>query len=122
MHGRWSMVDWFDCDQRRYVLAIPNSPDLGDPRGLSERELQVATYAALGESGKLISYRLGVSKGTVSNALHAAMHKLGAKTQPQLAEKMRGFTKHFGAANERDANCSKPPQNEATTTDPPRPS
>ena len=104
MHGRWSMVDWFDCDQRRYVLAIPNSPDLGDPRGLSERELQVATYAALGESGKLISYRLGVSKGTVSNALHAAMHKLGAKTQPQLAEKMRGFTKHFGRANERDAN------------------
>jgi DNA-binding CsgD family transcriptional regulator len=104
MHGRWSMVDWFDSDQRRYVLAIPNSPDLGDPRGLSERELQVATYAALGESGKLISYRLGVSKGTVSNALVAAMRKLRVKTKPQLAEKMRGFKKQFGRANERDSN------------------
>ncbi|MGB5372549.1 MAG: helix-turn-helix transcriptional regulator [Polyangiales bacterium] len=116
MHGRWSMVDWFDSDQRRYVLAIPNAPDLGDPRGLSERELQVATYAALGESGKLISYRLGVSKGTVSNALVAGMRKLGVKTKPQLAEKMRGFKKQFGPANERDSNNSKPPQNAATTT------
>lgn len=96
MHGRWSMVDWFDSDGRRFVLGIPNAPDLGDPRGLTERELQVATYTALGESGKLIGYRLGVSKGTVSNALHAAMQKLGVKTQPQLAEKMRGFAKHFG--------------------------
>jgi DNA-binding CsgD family transcriptional regulator len=116
MRGRWSMVDWFDCDHRRYVLAIPNAPDLGDPRGLSERELQVATYAALGESGKLISYRLGVSKGTVSNSLVGAMRKLGVKTKPQLAEKMRGFKNQFGRANEDDANNSKPPQDEADTT------
>ena len=104
MHGRWSMIDWFDSDQRRYVLAIPNQPNLGDPRGLTERELQVATYSALGETGKLISYRLGVSKGTVSNALHAAMHKLEVKTQPQLAEKMRGFATHFGEATKDEAN------------------
>ena len=62
------MVDWFDSDQRRFVLAGPNPPELGNPRGLTERELQVATYAALGESGKL-----------------------AVKTQPQLAEKMRGL-------------------------------
>lgn len=105
MHGRWSMLDWFDSDQRRFVLAIPNRPDLGDPRGLTERELQVATYAALGESGKRISYRLGVSKATVSNALDAAMRKLAVKTQPQLVEKMRGFTKHFGGASPKDATC-----------------
>jgi DNA-binding CsgD family transcriptional regulator len=93
MHGRWSMLDWFDSDQRRYLLAVPNAPNLGDPRGLTDRELQVATYAALGESGKLISYRLGVSKATVSNALDAAMHKLAVKTQPELVEKMRGLAK-----------------------------
>lgn len=104
MHGQWSMLDWFDSDQRRYVLAIPNQPNLGDPRGLTERELQVATYAALGDTGKIISYRLGVSKGTVSNALHAAMQKLGVKTQPQLAEKMRGFAKHFGRDGRAGSN------------------
>jgi DNA-binding CsgD family transcriptional regulator len=95
MRGRWSMIDWFDADDRRFVLAIPNSPALGDPRGLTERELQVATYAALGESGKRISYRLGLSKSTVSNALDAAMHKLSVKTQPQLAEKMRGIAQEL---------------------------
>ena len=98
MHGRWSMLDWFDSDERRFVLAVPNPPDLGDPRGLTERELQVATYAALGETGKLIGYRLGLSKATVSNALDAAMRKLSAKTQPELVAKMRGFTKHFSHA------------------------
>ena len=104
MYGRWSMIDWFDSDQRRFVLAIPNPPDLGDPRGLSERELQVATYTSLGESGKLISYRLGVSKGTVSNALDAAMRKLSVKTQPELVAKMRGFTKPFSDAVTCDPN------------------
>jgi DNA-binding CsgD family transcriptional regulator len=104
MHGRWSIVDWFDSDGRRFVLGVPNAPDLGDPRGLTEIELQVATYAALGETGKLISYRLGVTRGTVSHELNAAMRKLGVKTQAQLAEKMRGFTRHFRRARETKVN------------------
>jgi len=98
VRGRWSMLDWFDSDGRRFVLGIPNPPALGDPRGLTEREHQVATYAALGETGKLIGYRLGLSKATVSNALDSAMRKLSAKTQPELVAKMRGFTKHFSHA------------------------
>lgn len=89
MQGRWSMVDWFDSDDRRFVLAVPNPPNFGDPRGLTSRELQVATYAALGDPSKLIGYRLGISKATVSRALRVAMHKLSVKTQAQLVEKMR---------------------------------
>ncbi|MGD8317995.1 MAG: helix-turn-helix transcriptional regulator [Myxococcales bacterium] len=104
MHGRWSMVDWFDSDGRRFVLGVPNPPDLGDPRGLTERELQVATYAALGETGKLIGYRLGIAKGAVSRELHTAMHKLGVKTQPQLAKKMGGFARYFGRARKTKSN------------------
>ncbi|MDH3655146.1 MAG: hypothetical protein OEN21_12815 [Myxococcales bacterium] len=85
VHGRWSMLDWFDSDGRRFVLGIPNPPELGDPRGLTEREHQVATYAALGESGKLIGYRLGVSKAELSgSALARRMQSLGstARTHP----------------------------------------
>ena len=89
--GRWSMVDWFDSDRRRFVLAIRNPPGVGDPRGLNERESQVAAYAALGESSKLIRYRLGLSATQTSMALRSAMRKLGAKTQAQLVEKMRGL-------------------------------
>lgn len=89
VQGRWSLVDWFDTDGRRFVLAKPNAPDLGDPRGLTERELQVATYAARGESGKSIGYRFGFSASRVSTLLKSAMRKLGAKTQAQLVDKMR---------------------------------
>lgn len=86
--GRWSLVDWFDTDSRRYVLAIPNPPELPDPRGLTERENQVVTYAAIGDSHKLIGYRLGVSRSTVTKALRSAMRKLGVKTQAELVAKM----------------------------------
>jgi DNA-binding CsgD family transcriptional regulator len=91
VHGRWSIVDWFDSDGRRFVLATRNPPGVSNPRGLNEREHQVATYAALGESSKLICYRLGLSASRTSTALRSAMHKLGAKSQAQLVEKMRGL-------------------------------
>ena len=96
--GRWSLIDWFDTDGRRYVVARPNSPALGDPRGLTEREHQVATYAALGESNKLIGYRLGLAPSTVSEQLAAAMRKLGVASQMQLIQKVRGFVAGPGAA------------------------
>ena len=95
--GRWSLVDWFDSDGRRYIVARPNSPNLGDPRGLSEREHQVATYAALGESNKLIGYRLGIAPSTVSEQLAAGMRKLGVTSQAQLIQKLRGFVARSGA-------------------------
>ena len=89
--GRWSLVDWFDSDGRRYLLANPNSPRLKDPRGLTERENQVCTYACLGESNKLISYRLGISEPSVSGSLRSAMRKFNAQTRAQLIEKLRAF-------------------------------
>lgn len=91
VRGRWSLVDWFDSDGRRFVLVVPNAPGLGDPRGLTEREHQVATFAGQGESSKLITYRLGISPQRVSALLQSAMRKLGVKTRPQLVMKMRGF-------------------------------
>jgi DNA-binding CsgD family transcriptional regulator len=89
VQGRWSIVEWFDSDERRYVLAIPNPPHVLDPRGLSERERQVVGYAQLGESHGLIAYRLGLSRSTVTKALRSAMRKLGAKTHAELVAKLR---------------------------------
>ena len=91
LRGRWSMVEWFDTDGRRYMLAVPNAPRVVDPRGLTKRECQVVAYAALGDSHKLIAYRLGISRATASNALRSAMRKLHVKTQAQLVEKLRGL-------------------------------
>lgn len=89
--GRWSLVDWFDSDDRRYVLALPNAPSVLDPRGLTERENLVATYAMHGDSVTLIGYRLGLSKASVSSTLKRVMKKLGVRTQAQLIERFRAF-------------------------------
>jgi DNA-binding CsgD family transcriptional regulator len=86
--GRWSVVDWFDTDQRRFVLAIPNPPKVGDPRGLTPQECLVVAYAVLGESNKLIAYRLGLSQGRVSGLLRSAIHKLGLKSRTQLVQQI----------------------------------
>ena len=91
VRGRWSTVDWFDTDGRRFVLAIPNSPDVTDPRGLTEREGQVVSYAAFGQTNKMIAYRLGLSKSRISLLLRSAMRKMGAKTRAHLVQRVREF-------------------------------
>ncbi len=89
--GRWSTVDWFDSDGRRFVLGIPNAPSITDPRGLTEREMQVVAYAAFGLTNKMIGYNLGLSNGRVSMLLRSAMRKIGVQTRPQLIAKLRDF-------------------------------
>jgi DNA-binding CsgD family transcriptional regulator len=91
VRGRWSMVDWFDSDHRRYVLAVPNSPTVNDPRGLTERENQVVSAAVLGHSNKMIAYRLGLSTSRVSTVLRNAMRKLGFRTRTELVRHMVHF-------------------------------
>ena len=91
VRGRWSMIDWFDTDGRRFVLAIPNAPKVNDPRGLSKRESQVVTYAGFGDTNKMIGYRLGLSLPRVSLHLRYAMRKLGVRTRAQLVTHMRAF-------------------------------
>ena len=85
----WSVVDWFDSDGRRYVLALPNPPHVPNPRGLTKREQQVVAFAALGDSHKLIGYRLGLSRSRVTQLLSSSMQKLGVSTQAELVAKLR---------------------------------
>jgi DNA-binding CsgD family transcriptional regulator len=82
--GRWSLVDSFDHDGRRYVVARSNPPSVSRPRGLSAREQEVVAYAVLGHSNKMISYELGLSISAVSAYLSHAMQKLGVSSRVQL--------------------------------------
>jgi DNA-binding CsgD family transcriptional regulator len=75
--GRWSLVDHFDSDGKRLLVARRNEPELKDPRALSRRERQVAAYVAQGQSNKLIAYTLGLSISTVASHLASAMRKMG---------------------------------------------
>jgi DNA-binding CsgD family transcriptional regulator len=91
VRGRWSTVDWFDSDGRRFVLGLPNAPNVSDPRGLTEREMQVVAYVLSAQTNKLIGYHLGLSKGRVSTLLSSAMRKLGVQTRGQLIKRLRDF-------------------------------
>jgi len=84
--GRWSLVDRFDSDQRRFVVAVRNDPRFPDPRGLSLRERQVAEFAGLGRSAKEIAYLLGVSAASAENSLRRAQAKLGLGSRLELTE------------------------------------
>jgi DNA-binding CsgD family transcriptional regulator len=92
VRGRWSAVDWFDSDGRRYVLGIPNAPGVTDPRGLSKRERQVLDYVLLGMSNKLVAYHLGLSSGRVSAVLRSVMRKLKVRTRTELIKKLGDFS------------------------------
>lgn len=83
--GRWSLVDRFEEGGRHFIVAHRNDPELGDPRGLSRRERQVAEFAGLGLRPKEIAYALGLSPSAVTNAEGRARAKLGLGGRAELA-------------------------------------
>jgi len=80
--GRWSIVEHFERDGRRYFLAHRNPPELRRYRALTMREQQVLAYAQLGHPNKLIAYSLGLSLSAVGTHLARARRKLGRSGRP----------------------------------------
>jgi DNA-binding CsgD family transcriptional regulator len=87
--GRWSLVDRFERDGRRYITARENAPTPTGPAAFSPREGQVASLAGLGHSNKLIAYELGLAHSTVRVLLARAAAKLGACTRSEMVEQLR---------------------------------
>ncbi|MCA9693982.1 MAG: hypothetical protein KC636_30630 [Myxococcales bacterium] len=84
VEGRWSVIEHFDTDGRRYYVAIAN-PALGvKVRALSPIERQVAAMAIAGEANKVIGYALGVTESTVATHLTSTLRKLGLKSRMNL--------------------------------------
>lgn len=82
--GRWSLVDRFEKDGRRFLVAHRNDPRVRDPRALTPRERQVLGYVALGQANKLVAYALGITESAVATHLSAAMAKLGLRSRVEL--------------------------------------
>jgi DNA-binding CsgD family transcriptional regulator len=88
--GRWSLVDHFDSDGRRFVLARRNEPDTPGP-GLPLRQRQVLFYVSSGWSNKEVSYALGIGESTVAVHLRralAAMHVSSRAAWIELSTRM----------------------------------
>jgi DNA-binding CsgD family transcriptional regulator len=81
--GRWSLVDHFDSDGRRYVLARHNDLSEGSSKPLPLRQRQVLFYASLGLSNKEIAYALGVAVSSVGTHLRRALGSLGVTSRAE---------------------------------------
>ncbi|HMJ53831.1 MAG TPA: helix-turn-helix transcriptional regulator [Polyangiaceae bacterium] len=85
VEGRWSLLEHFDTDGQRFLVARKNDPDAAGPLALSLRERQVLACRARGLSLKLIAYDLGLSVPSISRTLKSAMTKLGISSPEELA-------------------------------------
>ena len=87
--GRWSLVDHFDTDGKRFLLAMKNTPAVDKRAGLTPRERRVCALAAMGHRDKEVAYMLGLSLASVSAALHRARMKLGVTSRAGLVSLWR---------------------------------
>jgi DNA-binding CsgD family transcriptional regulator len=83
--ARWSLMDRFERDGRRYVVARRNEPLPPGPLALTVRERQICRHMVQGDSVKLTAYTLGLAPSTVSAVARSVLLKLGVRTVSQLA-------------------------------------
>ena len=91
VEARWTLVDRFDTDGKRFYVAYKNDVTLRDPRQLTAREQQVVAFAALGSPSKLIAYELGLSVSSVTTFLSSAARKLGVRSRGELVALARAL-------------------------------
>jgi DNA-binding CsgD family transcriptional regulator len=90
--ARWTLLDSFESDGKRYVVAMENRAAIPGPEVLSARERQVVALYALGQTNKLIAYELGLSDSTVRVLLSRAAKKLGVCNRRELVALYRAHT------------------------------
>ena len=84
LSGRWSLVDRFDSDGRRFIVAYRNPKGVLDPRRLSEREREVAARLAQGWNQASLAAELGVRASTVASIAASVVQKLGLSSTREL--------------------------------------
>jgi len=84
VHAHWSLLEQFERDGKRYIVAVENASWMEAPELLAPRERQVVAAAVAGRSNKLIAYELGLSHSTVRVLLARAAKKLRVKTRQEL--------------------------------------
>lgn len=86
---RWKLVDEFERDGKRYVVAQQNTPEVDAE--LSPRERAVVAAAAMGHHDKLIAYDLGVADSTVRVLMFRATRKLRAANRAEAIVRFRAM-------------------------------
>ena len=91
VENRWSLLDHFERDGKRFMLACRNAPSAPPGELLTPRERQVVLLASRGHSNKLIGYELGIATSTVGVLLGRAAARLGVKSRRALIEQFNSI-------------------------------
>jgi DNA-binding CsgD family transcriptional regulator len=82
--AQWTLVDRFESNGERYVVARENSPQVNGLLALTPTERLVVAYAARGSTTKEIAYALGISATTVRVLLMRAARRYGVRSRKAL--------------------------------------
>ncbi|AKU95325.1 hypothetical protein AKJ09_01989 [Labilithrix luteola] len=82
--GRWSLVDRWDSDGRRYIAAYENGATVGEIQGFSSWEIRVLQMHLLRAKGSEIAFALGLSPSTVERVLSNAARRIGLRNRAEL--------------------------------------
>jgi DNA-binding NarL/FixJ family response regulator len=83
--GRWTLVDRFDRDGSRYLVAHRNDLPVMSASALTSGQARVLARAAAGWSNKRIALELGMSEAWVSVSLARALKQTGLLSPADLA-------------------------------------
>jgi DNA-binding CsgD family transcriptional regulator len=82
--GEWSVIEQYDEDGRRYVVAVRDADANARSRTLTEREAAVVARVARGDSNKLVASELSVSVSTVAGHIAMAMARWRVSSRVEL--------------------------------------
>ena len=82
--GRWTLIQRFDADGRRFLLARRNAAAVQKYVQLTSREQDVTRRVLGGESNKSIAHDLLVTEAAISEHLRSALSKLNLRSVGEL--------------------------------------
>jgi len=82
--ARWTLVESFEENGRRYIVARENQLEARSFSDLTDRERQIVVHASLGMSNKQIARALGISDATVRVLMARAAKRFGVRSRKEL--------------------------------------
>lgn len=96
VNGQWSLIEHFDTDGKRFLLALENPEPLTTPSKLTAHERAVVACVSLGLSNKATAYRIGLDPATTSRLVTSAARKMGLKDRFEIASALGPLVSGLG--------------------------
>lgn len=84
VEGRWTLVERFESDGRRLLVARANEPHAAASHALSPIQRRIVALIVIGRASKSVAFELGITESTVSRQLAEALRRLGVGSRAEL--------------------------------------